>query len=153
MVALLRPDSWDFPLFLHVLGAVALFGGVGAVALLVFASLRREPPTAVLLRRLAFTTMLVVVWPAYVVMRIGAQWILSKEYPGELPDWAAVGLGISDGGIVLLALLTLCTWLGVRQTRAEQPRPRSVTIAATLAALYLVALGVAVFTMTTKPGA
>jgi len=153
MLALLRPDSWDFPLFLHVLGAVVLFGAVASVALLTIASLGREPVAAALLRRVAFTTMLVAVWPAYVLMRVGAQWILSKEYPGDLPDWAAVGLGISDAGILVLALLTLFTWLGYRGTRPEQPRPRSATVAAGLAALYLVALGVAWFAMTAKPGA
>ena len=30
VVALIRPDSWNFPLFLHVLGAMVLFGAVAA---------------------------------------------------------------------------------------------------------------------------
>ncbi len=153
IVALLRPDDWELPLFLHVLGAVVLFGAVASVAILTIASLGREPVAAILLRRLAFTTMLLVVWPAYVVMRVGAQWILSKEYPDNLPDWIGIGLGISDAGILVLALLTVLTWLGFRGTRPEQPRPRSTTIAAGLALLYLVALGVAWFAMTAKPGA
>ena len=35
MIALIRPDSWNFPLFLHVLGAMILVGGLltGASAL------------------------------------------------------------------------------------------------------------------------
>ena len=37
MIAFLRPDAWDFPLFVHVLGAIVLFGGVAAVVMLSFA--------------------------------------------------------------------------------------------------------------------
>ena len=32
VVALIRPDSWNFPLFLHVLGAMILVGGLLAGA-------------------------------------------------------------------------------------------------------------------------
>jgi len=32
MLALIRPDSWNFPLFLHILGATLLFGTVATVA-------------------------------------------------------------------------------------------------------------------------
>ena len=35
MLALIRPDSWNFPLFLHVLGAIVLAGSIGAVTVLV----------------------------------------------------------------------------------------------------------------------
>ena len=28
VLALIRPDSWEFPLFLHVLGAMVLVGGL-----------------------------------------------------------------------------------------------------------------------------
>ena len=152
MLAFLRPDEWDFPLFLHVFGAIVLFGGVAAVALLTFASLRRSVPTSTLLRRLAFTTTLLVVWPAYILMRIGAQWVLSKEYPSNEPDWVGVGYAVADGGILVLALLTLFTWLAARQTTAERPRPGTTTVAAGLTLIYVVALAVAWFAMTAKPG-
>ena len=154
MLASLRQDTLDFPLLLHVLGAIVLFGGVATVTVLSFASLRREPPLALVLRRLAFTTTLVVVWPGYVLMRVGAEWIRSKEYPnGDEPGWVGVGYVISDVGILVLVALAVFTWLARRGTRPERPRPRSAGIAAGLAILYLVALGVAVFAMTAKPGA
>jgi hypothetical protein len=154
MVALPRPDSWDFPLLLHVLGAVVLFGGAATVGVLAFASLRREPSIALVLRRLAFRTMLFVVLPAFVVMRVGAEWIRSKEFPdGNPPNWVEVGYVIADAGVLVLALLTLFSWLGVRGTRPDQARPRSASVAAGLAILYVVALGVAWFAMTAKPGA
>ena len=38
MLALIRPDSWNFPLFLHILGATVLFGTVATVAIAGFAS-------------------------------------------------------------------------------------------------------------------
>ena len=40
MLAMIRPDSWNLPLFLHVLGAIALFGGTLAVVVLGFGSSR-----------------------------------------------------------------------------------------------------------------
>ena len=36
-IALVRPDSWNLPLFLHVLGATLTFGTTATVAILAFA--------------------------------------------------------------------------------------------------------------------
>jgi hypothetical protein len=146
VIATLRPDSWDVPLFLHVLGAVLLFGGVASLAVVSLAGLR-IPDHAALLRTLAFRTVLFVVWPAYVVMRAGAQWILSREgLDDDAPGWVGVGFVVSDVGIVVLLVLTLLGWLALR-------RPRIASWFAGLAVLYLVALGVALFAMSAKPGA
>jgi len=145
VIAALRPDAWDFPLFLHVLGAVLLFGGSASLAVLSIAGLR-IPEHAVLLRVLAFRTTLIVVWPAYLVMRVGAQWILSREgLEDTSPGWVGVGFIVSDAGVVVLLLLTLLGWLARR-------RPRAGTWFAGLSVLYLVALGVAWFAMSAKPG-
>ena len=57
MVGLVLPN---FRVFLHVFGAMTLVGGVGAVAVLAFAT-RRRPDHAALLSRLAFRTLLFVV--------------------------------------------------------------------------------------------
>ena len=145
MIALIRPNSWDFPLFVHVFGAIALFGGVGTLVLLSFAA-ERMPAQGVFARRVAFGTLITVVWPAYVVMRVGAQWIYSREdlHP-DFPTWIAIGVGVGDGGIVVLLLLTLLGWLMRR-------RPRAGTLFAGLAGIYLVALGVAWWAMTARPG-
>ena len=133
------------PLFVHVLGAMTLFGGVAAVALLAFAALR-SPEHALLLRRVAFGTTLIGVWPGFVVMRIGAQWVASHEgLSNSKATWIGIGFAISDGGIVVLAVITLLAWLAPR-------RPRAGTFLAGLASIYLVALGVAWFFMTTKVG-
>ena len=153
-VAFLRPDSWDVPLFLHVLGAVLLFGAVASAALLGLTSLRRTGPTALMLRRLAFRTVWLVIWPAFIVMRVAGQWIASKEFSdtGD-PDWIGVGYIVGDGGVLVLAVLTLCAWLAVRQTSDTRPKPVTATIATSVAGFYLLALAVAWFAMTAKPGA
>jgi hypothetical protein len=147
LIAVIRPDAWDFPLFLHVLGAVILFGGTASLAVVSLAALR-VPEHATLLRTLAFRTTLLVVWPAYIVMRVGAQWILSREGLDDeaAPGWVAVGLVVSDGGIVVILLLTLLGWLALRRARA------GIWFAG-LATLYLLALGVAWWAMSAKPGA
>src|SRR5207244_9168559 len=109
---------------------------------------QRIPTQAVFARRLAFTTLLAVVWPSYVVMRVGAQWIYSREdlHP-TTPTWIAVGIAIGDGGALVLVALTVLGWLSLRR------KPGVVRYFAGLASLYLVALGVAWWAMSAKPGA
>lgn len=145
MIALIRPHSWDLPLFVHVFGAIFLFGGVAAVALLSLGALR-EQAHAAMLRRTAFGTTVLLVWPSYVVMRVGAQWILSREGLDKVtPSWVNYGFAVSDAGILVLAAITLLGWLAPR-------RPGAGRFLAGLSVLYLIALGVAWFAMTAKPG-
>jgi hypothetical protein len=147
MIAFLRPDAWDFPLFVHVLGAMALFGGVGAIFLLSLAG-QRMPEQAVFARRTAFVTLLAVVWPAYVVMRVGAQWIFDKEdLDPDMPTWISTGIVVGDGGALVLIALTVLGWLALRR------KPSVARYFAGLAGVYLVALVVAWWAMTAKPGA
>lgn len=144
-VASLCGPTCGAPLFVHVLGATLLFGALFAVTTVGFASTRivEHGP---LLRRLAFTIMLAGVWPSYILMRVGAQWVLSHEGLDEnTPGWVGVGFLVSDVGILVLLVLTLLGWLGLR-------KPRLGIWFAGLAAIYLAALGVAVFAMSAKPG-
>jgi len=131
-------------LFLHVLGATLLFGGVLTVVILSIAGLRLTQHTE-LLRRLAFGLTLLVVWPAWIVMRVGAQLVLTSEgLDKHSPSWVGVGFAVSDAGIVVLLLLTLFGWLAAR-------RGCALNAFAGLGSLYLVALGVAWFFMSAKP--
>lgn len=144
MIAALRPDAWDFPLFLHVLGAVLLFGGTASLVIVSYAG-TRIPEHAPMLRSLAFKTTLLVVWPAYIVMRVAAQWILTREgLDGDPPTWVGFGFAVSDVGILVLLLLTFLGWFARRRARAG-------VFLAGLSAVYLVALGVAWWAMTAKP--
>jgi hypothetical protein len=146
MIASICGPICGTPLFLHVLGAIALFGGVASVAVLSVVALRERAHT-VMLQRAAFITTLLLVWPAYVVMRVGAQWVASNEHLDKNPPgWVGVGLAVSDIGILILAVITLLGWLAPR-------RPRAGTFLAGLSVLYVIALGVAWFAMSAKPGA
>jgi hypothetical protein len=147
LIALIRPDSWDLPLFAHVLGAVVLFGGVGAVFLLTVAGIRM-PGQSIFTGKLAFRTLMYVVWPSYVVMRVGAQWIYSKEdLQPDMPTWISVGILVGDGGAVVLLGLTVLGWLALAR------RPGFARYFGGLAGLYLVGLLLAWWAMSAKPGA
>ena len=142
MVALIRPDSWNFPLFLHILGATVLFGTVATVAIAGFAA-RSRPENAQLLARVAQRTFMLGIVPAYILMRAGAQWIDSKEFPnGDEPGWVGVGFVISDAGVILLLVVAIL--LAVRRQRILLAVP-------VLTGLYVIALGVAWVAMSGKP--
>ena len=85
-------------------------------------------------------------------MRAGAQWILSKEKYAEDSDWVGIGFGISDVGALVVVVLALLAWRAARRTRTGDLRPASGTLVAGLGSVYLAALAVAWWAMTTKPG-
>jgi hypothetical protein len=151
-LAFLRPSSWDLPLFVHLLGAFGLVGGVLATVTLA-AGARRRSEHAPLLTSLALRTLLLVVVPAFVVMRVGAQWILSKEKFAENSDWVGIGFGISDVGAIVVVALALLAWRAARRAHGGDVRSVSSALVAGLGSAYLAALAVAWWAMTTKPGA
>jgi hypothetical protein len=149
MLAVIRPDAWDLPLFLHVAGAMLLVGSLVAVVASMAGALRRGDGSEVL-AGLAFRTLLVGVLPAYVLMRVGAEWIASKEdVPGDV-DWIGIGYGVADGGLLLTIIAAV---LASRAARRGAAGPgglgRGVLV---LAAVLIVAYGVAIWAMATKPG-
>lgn len=152
MLATVRPDSWDLPLFLHVLGAMVMVGALALAASYLFAA-RRDGSLET--ARLGFRALLFGALPAFIVMRGGAEWIADKE---GLTDsdvaWIGIGYGVSDVGLVLLVIGTIVAGVSLRRARraeAEGEAGTGVTVAASitgvLIALYLVAL----WAMTTKP--
>jgi hypothetical protein len=78
MLAVIRPDEWNLPLFLHVLGAMALVGSLAAVVAGLLVASRRDRDVPAALARFGFWTLIVLVLPSYILMRIGAEWIESK---------------------------------------------------------------------------
>src|SRR5215207_2891198 len=127
MIAAIRPDGWDFPLFLHVAGAMLLVSALVVVASTMAGAVRRGDGAEVL-TRLAYRTLLIGVLPAYILMRVGAEWIVSKEDVPDDVDWIGIGYGVADIGL----LVTI--------------------IAAVLAGILIVAYGIAIWAMATKPG-
>lgn len=150
MLALVRPDPWNLPLFLHVLGATLTFGATATVAILGFAA-SRESERGQWLRRLTFRIGVFVLVPAFIVMRVGAQLIANKEYPGnaKTPGWLNVGFIVTEPGALLIIVTLILAWLSAR----KEARSRLAAIVPWLASVYLVALGIAWFAMSAKPGA
>ena len=150
LLADIRPDSWNFPLFLHVARrdgarrrgdrsrrARSLTPGGGG-----------DPAG---LRRFAFRTLLFVGLPAYIVMRIGAEWIYAKEF-GDLPDddpaWIGIGYITADLGA---APLPDRARLRRASRRAKSKRPASARRRRSSARSLLVGWLVAVWAMGAKP--
>lgn len=154
MVAAIRPDDWNLPLLLHVLGAMLLVGALLTVVSALLLAWRRDDAGAAELNRLGFRAFLYGVVPSYVVMRIAGQWIASKENVGGADfAWIEIGYFTSDLGLVVLLGAGILAYLGARRGSRESARggnPMS-RAAAVLASILLVALLVAMWAMTTKP--
>lgn len=147
MLAAVRPDSWNFPLFVHVLGAIVLAGSIGAVIVLAVAVRKRRAQGA-LLSRVAFRTLIFVAVPSWIVMRVGAQLIVDKEFPDKAPGWVGVGFAVSEPGLILLIALGILAWRSARRGGVG----RASVAVAILAPVYLAALAVAWWAMSAKPG-
>jgi len=146
MLAAIRPDSWNLPLFLHVLGATLLFGTTATVAIAGFAARARRDHSA-LLARIVLRTFLLGVIPSWILMRAGAAWIGDKEFPDKTPGWVDVGFIVSEPGAILLVIVGILAWLAAR----KQGVGRAAVAVPVLASIYLVALGIAWFAMSAKP--
>ena len=148
MVAVVRPDSWNLALFVHVAGAMLLVGALVVVTVAMAAALRRGDGFEVL-TRLAFRALLIGVIPSYVLMRAGAEWIASEEnIPDEL-DWVGIGYIVADLGLLLTLITAVLAW---RAARRGADGPGGAGRAAfVLAAVLIVAYGVALWAMATKP--
>ena len=60
--------------------------------------------------RVGFRVLLYGAFPAYIVMRVAAQWIYSKEGLDDLPtdpSWLGIGFSIADGGLLFLLIATI----------------------------------------------
>jgi hypothetical protein len=149
MVATIRPDAWDFPLLVHVAGAMLLVGALVVVVASMGSALRRGDGAEVL-TGLAFRALLLGVLPAYILMRVGAEWIGSKEDVPDDVDWIVIGYMVSDGGLVLWIIAAVVAWRAARRgATGPGGLGRAVVV---LSGVLLVAYAVAIWAMTTKPG-
>jgi hypothetical protein len=151
VLAVVRPDSWNFPLLLHVLGAMVLVGATTAALAALLAGWRRD---AAPYTRFAFRTLLAVGLPAYVAMRAGAQWIYDKEgFSGnDDPAWLRIGYTVADPGAVVFLATLILTGIGARRLRAGTAETSTLTrIATVLAVIMLAAYVIAVWAMGAKP--
>jgi hypothetical protein len=154
VVAAIRPSDWEFPLFVHVLGAILLMGTLFVAAAVLLAAWRKQEPAEVAtLTRFGLWTIIAGVLPAYLVMRIGAEWIYDKENFGEDPDWIGIGYITSDIGAVLILISIVLAIVGIRRLRgADRERLVVGRVVGAIAMLLLIGYAIAVWAMTGKPG-
>jgi hypothetical protein len=151
ILAASRPTDWNFPLFLHVLGAMVLVGGLLTCAsTLAFA--RGDAKQL----RLGFWSLVALSLPGWILMRIGAEWIYSREgwddVPDDLqPDWLGIGYVIADGGGALLLISLVLGGVGMYRLR-EGKGGGLLKATLVLSVVMLAGYLVAVWAMAGKPG-
>jgi hypothetical protein len=151
VLATVRPEDWNFPVFVHVVGAMILVGGlVAGASALAFA--RGDAK----MLRLGFWSLMLVSFPGWVIMRLGAQWIYSREGWDKVPDnlvpsWIGIGFLVADAGGLILVITLIIGGIGVRRLQAGKG-PGLLKATLVLSLLLLAAYVVAVWAMAGKPG-
>jgi hypothetical protein len=149
LIATVRPHAWDFPLFLHVLGAMILVGGIltGAACL----GLARGDARFL---RLGYRSLLAVALPGWLLMRVAAEWIASKEGLTAdgvpTPTWLGIGFILADAGGFILLVSLITGGIGVRRLRTGGGNAllrSTLVLSVVLLGMYVVA----VWAMSGKP--
>jgi hypothetical protein len=152
MLAVIRQHSVDLAVFVHVLGAMTLVGGLVTAAAVGIIGWRDSGGA---LRRFSALTLFAVALPGWIVMRAGAQWAYSKEgwdkVPSKFqPTWLGIGYFTADvGGVILLIALVL-GGIGIRRMRSGGGTGL-LRASTALAALLIVVYAVSVWAMGGKP--
>jgi hypothetical protein len=152
VLAAVRPDAWNFPLLIHVAGAMVLVGSlVLAGSALIFAWRDNGGGTLV---RLGYRSLLLGVIPGWIVMRAGGEWIASKEHlENSNVSWIGIGFSTADGGALLIIIATILAALAWRRAARDAAAGGSAMgkVAAVLVSILIVAYVVTLWAMTTKP--
>ncbi len=150
LLAVIRPDSFNFPLLLHVFGAMILVGG-----LLTTASSLGFARGDVRFLRLGYWSLLAVSLPGWILMRAGGEWIASREgwtkEGVDTPTWLGIGFLLADLGALILLVSLICGGFGVyrlRQGKGAGLLKATLVLSIVLLAAYVVA----VWAMAGKPG-
>ena len=149
--ASIRPDEWNLPLLLHVLGAMVFVGLLAAIAVIFVAGLRGDdrprgaeaglPHSAV--RRDP------VVHPH---ARGRGVDLLGGERATDDAAWIGIGYIVTDVGLLVLIAVTVLAGLGQAAGGARHQEPGRLIRPATALTLFLIAAyAVALWAMTAKP--
>jgi hypothetical protein len=148
---LIRPDSWNLPLLLHVGGAMALVASVSIAAVAFLQGWRSTGDSAASLKRFGARTLLYGAIPSYFVMRIAAEWILSKEgLENSNAAWIGDGFAAADGGGLLLLITTIIANIAVRRG-PDSGLGKLAKVGASLSVILIAIYVFAIWAMTTKP--
>ena len=149
MLAAIRPDSWNFPLLLHVLGAMLLVGTLVLATSALILAWRNGTASMV---RLGYRSLLLGVLPSLIVMRVGAGLIASKEHlDNSNAAWIGIGFTTADGGALFLIVAIILAAVAARRTARAEGSSNLGRASAVLASLLLVAYLVTVWAMAAKP--
>jgi hypothetical protein len=146
-----RADSWDFPLFLHIFGAMILVGALALAASSLAAAWRNGSAA---MTRLGYRALLWAGLPAFLVMRLSAEWIADKEGidVDNPPEWIDTGYSVADPALLLLIIATVCAGIGNRRLRNQSGSATTLDrVALVLISISLLGYLFAIWAMTTKP--
>ena len=153
-LAALRPDTWNLPLFLHILGAMVAVGGL--VIALVYLTGALRGGSSVMFRA-GYRSLIWFALPGFVVMRVAGQWLLSEEGLEDVdpePAWVGIGYIAGEAGLLFLLIATVVAGVGSRRALAAGSttgHTRSIRVASALVGLMIVVYAIAIWAMTTKP--
>jgi hypothetical protein len=151
VVAAIRPDDVNFPLLLHVLGAMLLVGALVLTASVLIVAWRGGSAS---LTRLGFRSLLLGALPAWILMRVGAEWVASEENLTDLdptPNWIDIGYQSADVGLLVILVSTLLAGLAMRRAARDDGQGGLGNASAVLVSLLLIVYVVSIWAMTTKP--
>jgi hypothetical protein len=152
MLAIIRPDDWNWLLFFHVLLGMIAIGGVLTVVATSLAALRVAGQQVTLLRVLAFRANALAVLPALVGLYVLGTILSDREFGDDSPTWLDTSWRITDATIVVGGvLLTIVQYWVARRARTGVTGGWPAAIASYLPLAVLAALGVVVFLMSGKP--
>jgi hypothetical protein len=151
VLSAIRPDDVNLPLFLHVLGAMLLVGTLLTSAVAIFAG-RRAGERSNDLLRFGLRAVLWGVLPAYILMRVGAQWTeAAADYAeGFEATWIDIGYITADLGALLLLISIVLAAIGLRRLRSGGG-PALARAVGVISLVLVAAYVVAVWAMTVKP--
>lgn len=152
-----RPDTWNWLLTGHLIGAVALVGAAITVSIFSVAANRSADGARVTdLRRLALRTNLMLALPAFVAVYVFGVALADKEYPGkgvDEPSWLGWAFGFTDlVGVFGIIVLSLLQWWVLRRARSGALAGWQAQVATWLSPAVLALLLVILFLMAGKPG-
>jgi hypothetical protein len=136
--------SVDVPFFLHVLGAMVVVGALLLAGTALAGAWRGDDAASL---RLGYRALLFAALPAWLVMRVAAQWLLEEGDYDDEQAWVGVGFGVSEVSLLLLIAATVLAGMSVRRAEAGGRVRAAAVIVGILIVLYVIAI----WAMTTKP--